>query len=146
MRARVEKVYVLDWNSWCQCKVHALSMFSSSWPIIPIDCISFLVLTSVALLGVEWRDGFYSIFIPAVTSMVGIWPVDCFRRCSSFINLFRDFHYFEHIASLIVGFALKLPPLKVVLLGPPVGYGVKENLFEIVSIHLIAIVRPGEHW
>ena len=76
--------------------------------IVPITCIYFLALASADLLGIGWRGRSSYLFVSVMTSTIGILPVYFFGRCSSFVDLFRNFHSFEQIESIFVGFTLKI--------------------------------------
>ena len=69
--------------------------------------------------------GFFSYSLPSVTRMGGICLADCFRRWSSFVDLFGDLHYLKHTADLLAGVAFKTPSLNIVLFSPSTGDGVE---------------------
>ena len=96
------------------------------------------------ILGVRLRDGFYSFLVPVVTIMVGICPLDFFRKFYSFIDLFYDLHSFKHIASLFIYLTLEIPPLEVGLFGPSIEDGVDQNLVEIYFVNSIALIQLRE--
>ena len=92
------------------------------------------------------RGGSSYHFIPDATTMVGILPVICFRRCSYFLHLFIDFHSFEHIKSIYIYFTFKIPPLEVGLLGPSIQDGTKKILLRYtLSIFLLSFY-PGTNY
>ena len=71
----------------------------------------FLVLASMALLGVGWQGGLSSLTFPAMTVTVDIFPNDGFRRFYSFVVLLRNLHALKYLTCLLVGFPLKVPSL-----------------------------------
>ena len=74
-------------------------------------CIYCIALASAALLGVDIKGGLSSISFPDMTGKFGICPNWIFRRCSPFVDFFRDFHSFEHVAGSLVDLHLKIPAL-----------------------------------
>ena len=80
-----------------------------------------LALAGMALLGVGWRGGFYSLIFTDMTGMVRFYPVDIFRRVTTFLDLFRNFHTLEHRACILVGTSLKFPALQIGLFHLLVG-------------------------
>ena len=86
------------------------------------------------------------LFVPNLTSMVGIYPFDCFMSFSSFIDLFCDFNSSGHIASICIGLTIEIPPMEVGLVGPYIMEGVKQNIGDLRLVHIIALVRPMEQW
>ena len=84
----------------------------------------FLVIFSVALIGVDRRGGFYSLLFPTTNGMIGICPCGGFRRCYYFLDLFRYFYPLKHLASLLVGLPFEVPPLLIGLLQPFIRNGV----------------------
>ena len=118
--------------------------FVSSRIIFLIACIYLLALSIKAFLVVWWQGELYSLFFPDVTSTVGIWLVNYFRRCYKFLDLFRNFHSFERITSLCMCLNIEISPLEVRLVGPSIGYGLGHNIFELCFVHILAILRPME--
>ena len=77
------------------------------WSDYQSCCLNnFLKLDGAYLLEVGWRLGFYSLMLPAVTSTFGIFLVVCFIRCFPFVDLFRYFHFIEHLISIPVSIHL----------------------------------------
>ena len=116
-------------------------MFFSIRIIIQIAWLYFLDISRVFLFGVGWQGGLSSRFLPDSAITVYIFPVDYFRRLSSFVYLFGDLHYFEHILGPLVSVTFKISPFKIVLLGPSIGGGVEQNLVDIHFIHILAIIQ-----
>ena len=52
-------------------------------------CIASSVISSAALIGVGWRGGRFSLFLPTITGTVGFFPLSIFRRFSSLVHCFR---------------------------------------------------------
>ena len=84
----------------------------------------FPTLTSTDFLDVGSKCVFSYLFFPAMTVTFGICPCGGFIMCSSFVDLFVNFHLLENIAGLIVGLTFKVPSLYLVLLLPSVKNGV----------------------
>ena len=118
-----------------------LDFFPFGHLVFPITCICFLVLASSSLIGVGCQGVFSSPFTIYVTSTIGICPVYCIRRCSSFLKLFSDFHYYEHTTSPFISFTLKIQLLEVGLLVPSIWDYVKQNIVDLCFIHILDLVE-----
>ena len=75
-------------------------------------CVFSLAPFDVALLGVGCLVVSSSLVGTNMDSMVVIWPILFFlRRCYPFVNLFHNFHVFEHLVGLPVVLGFKVPSL-----------------------------------
>ena len=101
---------------------HVPSMFYLWLDNYSISCISVLELSRTEILRVGCRGGFYSLFVLYATSTVGICPVEYFIMRFYFVDLFGDFHYFEHVSSLFISFTFKTSPLGVCPFFHPPGW------------------------
>ena len=79
--------------------------------ITQIACMNLIALSREALLEVGWRGGFSFLIFPAMTGMLDFCPVGIFRIVTTFVNLLRNFHVFNHFACILVGPSLKIPSL-----------------------------------
>ena len=103
---------------------HTTSMFFTGRTIAWMARIFFLVTSVVALIKVGSRGGFSYLLFPYMDDMVGIFPYGVFRRCSSLVDLFRDFHPLKHITGLLICLPFEAPSLLILLIRPAVSNGV----------------------
>ena len=120
------------------------AIFISSRRFTWTDCIFYLEISSVYLLGVGRRGGSSSLTFPDLTRMVGIFPVGVFRRFSSFVYMFRYFNFIEHLIDLSVGYHLKIPALQIQLILPSIVHGLYQDITDLLFFHLILVVRIKE--
>ena len=99
-------------------------LFCTGRRIARMACITSIVISSADPLRVGWRGGSSSLLLPAKTGMVGFCPLSIFRRCSSLVDRFRDFHVFKHVVCFLVGPPSEVPSLDVCLSCPRVWDGV----------------------
>ena len=96
------RIFVKDLELLCGVTgVMQQACFITSRLIYWISCIIFLALPVETLLGVDCKGGFSSLLFNDVAITVGICPVGCLRSCYPFVDLFRDFHFIEHIIDLL---------------------------------------------
>ena len=119
-------------------------IFCTSRRIAWMSCIISLALTSTDLLGVRRQGGSSSLLLPAKNGSVGFCLLNIFRRCSSFVYCFCDFHAFKHVACVLVGAPLEISSLYVGLFYPGVWDGVYQDLIEYFRYHLLGVARAYE--
>ena len=113
-------------------------------PISRMDCIIFLLLESVEVLGYVWRGGFSSLTSPSMTSTVCFCPGGDFRSCCSSVDFICNLHKFKHSACKLVLLPLKLPALYIILLYPGVRNSVKESLVQFFGVHILGYNSSGK--
>ena len=110
-------------------------IFSNDWRITWMACIVYLALARADLLGIGWRGGCSSIFIPVITGTDGFWLLSIFGSCYSFVDCLRDFHALKHITCILIGSSFKIPSLYVGLFCPQVRDSVKENIVQLFRVY-----------
>ena len=118
-------------------------LFSTSQRTTQPAWMFCLALSSAALITVGRRGGFSSLSFPDVTVTVGFFPSGCFRRCSPFVDLFRDIHSLKHSTSFLVSFPLKIPSLKIGLFHPFIWNCMQENLIELFMCNFLGDVQSS---
>ena len=117
---------------------HACLFHTNQW-IAWMAWIAFLALASTTLLGVGWRGGHSSSFIPAKNGTVGFFLLIVFGRCSFFLDSLRCLHALKNIACLPIGPSFEYPSLYVGLFFLQVVDGLEDYLVEFFRVHLLGV-------